>query len=190
MAAALGLAGVTGCGTGSSEKATEEIPVDPYIIAQKPQQWVDWGSYVVVAEVAAEREIEVSYLLPVGEGRQVDLAVDKVLWSHPDAVTPVSAGQTVVLDVSPGWSDGSPVVLDGDTRMEVGDTYLLTVADSYDDGEQGFTPLFGSVSAADEGAVAVAQEQLTGLLPDPARAPRAGEPWDARFMRTRGYERP
>lgn len=190
MAAALGLAGVTGCGTSPSEGPVEEIVVDPYIIAEEPQQWVDWGSYVVVAEVAAEREIEVSYLLPVGEGRQVDLAVDKVLWAHPEAITPVSAGQTVPLDVSPGWSDGSPVVLDGDTRMEVGDTYLLTLADSYDDGQQDLIGLFGSVSEADVGTAATVQKDLSELVADPDRTPLAGEAWDARFMRTRGYERP
>ncbi len=200
-AAVLGLVGVTGCGAGPpaeepeeitpSAEATEEIPINPYIIAQKPQQWVDWGSHVIAAEVVAEREIEPSYYLDADlQGREVDLALEEVLWSHPQAVTPVTVSQTVSLDVSPGWSNDNPAVQEGDTRMDVGDTYLLTLADSYDDGEQDLICLFGSVSEADVGTVATVKKELSELVSDPDRAPMAGEAWDARFMRTRGYERP
>lgn len=114
VVAALGLVMMTGCGTGPSDEVPEEIMADPYLIAEEPQQWVDWGSHVIVAEVTAEREIEVSYLLSNGQqGREVDLAVEQVLWSHPKAVTPVSAGQSVSLEVSPGWISGSPAVDQG-----------------------------------------------------------------------------
>lgn len=199
-AVAVGLVTVAGCGAGSSDEPpqarsgpSDELPeermADVYLVADQPQQWVDWGSHVVGAEISDEREIEVSYLLSNGQqGREVDLAVAQVLWSHPEAVTSVAADQTVTLDVSPGWISGSPVVYEGDTRMEVGDAYLLTLADHYADGEQQLTRLFGSVSQADQSAVAAAEQQLSGMVADPGRAPRTGEAWDARFMRTRGYE--
>lgn len=167
-----------------------EIPVDPYLIATTPQEFVDWGSHVVWGEVVAEREIEPRFpdALGAGEtGREIDLDLWDVPWSHPDAVTGVPRGQVITLEVSPGWIDGQSAVLEGDTRLEIGHVYTLALVDTYDDGEQYLAPLFGSVTESTEPYVI--NELLSGLegvTPDPDRGPRPGEAWDERYVRASG----
>jgi hypothetical protein len=156
--------------------------LDPYLIASTPQELVDWGSHVVFVDVQTEREVEARYPAQ-GQGRELDLRVDQVLWSHPQAVTPVVAGAVVGLEVSPGWSNGDPAVLEGTERLEVGRTYTVTLVDGYHEGEQYLGYLFGSIAPADADDAASLRGQLSTLEPDPERAPRPREEWDARFLR-------
>lgn len=166
-----------------------EVDIDPYLIASGPSEYADWGSHVVYAEAVAEREVEPRYPMALSEGqtaREVDLQIRSVLWSHPDAVTPVEPGETVALEVSPGWVDGQPAVLAGTTRLEVGSTYIVTFVDTYDSGDQYLSYLLGSIERANEDDVAGLREELDSLKPDPSRGPRPEESWDARFIRGGG----
>ncbi|QDO86990.1 hypothetical protein FNH13_00545 [Ornithinimicrobium ciconiae] len=169
-----------------------EVMVDPYLIATTPQEFADWGSHVVWVEVLAEREVEPRYPGSLGAdqtAREVDLYVRDVMWSHPEAITPVSWDEVITLEVSPGWSDGQPAVLESDTRLEVGHEYVLALVDTYDDGEQYLDSLLGSVTEIESPAGDLAYQlyaELENITPDPDRAPRPGEAWDARFMRVTG----
>lgn len=169
-----------------------EVPVDPYLVASTPQEFVDWGSHVVWVEVIAEREVEPRYpaSLTSGQaGREVDLHVRDVMWSHPDAVTAVTWDKLITLEVSPGWSDGQPAVLEHDTRLEVGHVYTLVLVDSYDDaaGEQYLDRLLGSITeVTTPDTINEILLELESVTPDPGRGPRPGEAWDARFVRASG----
>ncbi|MCK0112946.1 hypothetical protein MWU75_12425 [Ornithinimicrobium sp. F0845] len=170
-----------------------EIMADPYLIATTPQDFADWGSHVVWVEVLAEREVEPRHpasLRADQAAREVDLFVRDVLWSHPEAITPVSWDQVITLEVSPGWSDGQPAVLESDTRLEVGHEYTLVLVDAYDDGEQYLDRLLGSVTEVESRTADGAYQlyaDLENITPDPDRAPHPGEAWDARFVRVMGF---
>lgn len=167
------------------DQPVEEVMVDPYVFASSPQEFVDWGSHVVFVQVLAEREVDPRYPMALTEGqvgREVDLVVQQVLWSHPDAVTPVAEDDRVSLEVSPGWVGEHPAVLEGTQRLEVGRTYTLTLVDSYHDGDQYLDYLFGTIQQASAADAATLKEQVSVLSPDPDRGPRPGETWDARYV--------
>ncbi|SDJ51882.1 hypothetical protein [Streptomyces indicus] len=94
--------------------------------------WVTYAEHVVVVKVTAERELPASQEeLAAGEGylpRQVDLAVQKVLWSSEKSTTQVPASFPWLAD---GWSfhgtERTPMVMEGTPRMEVGHTYVMAV---------------------------------------------------------------
>lgn len=166
-----------------------EVMVDPYIIASSASELADWGSHVVYAEVVDEREVKPRFPMALSEdqtAREVDLEIRDVLWSHLDAVTLVERGESVALEVSPGWVDGQPAVLEGTTRLEVGSTYLVTLVDTYDGGDQYLSYLFGSIQRADDQDAADLRDTLAAETPDPDRGPRPQEPWEARFIRGGG----
>ncbi len=161
------------------------IDADLYVYADTAQQQVDWGSHVVVAEVTDEH-VGSSY--PGGVERSLDLWVQSLLWSHPDAIAAVEDGDHIRVDAGIGWrQEGSvlrPVVHAGnEVRLEVGDRYVVALADTVTAGEQGLLALPGSARAVPERWDELS-EQLASLSPDPARAPRPGEALDQRVLRS------
>ena len=107
----------------------------------------------------------------------------ELLWSHPRAVTALREDDIVELEVSPGWVNGQPVVLEGMTRLEVGQQYTMTLIDAYHEGDQYLADLFGTIQPATPADAADLETQLNNLSPDPDRAPVPGETWDARYVR-------
>lgn len=169
--------------TGGDQPLT--VMVDPYFVASTAQDFVDWGSHVVFVEVMAEREMEprIPLLSAEDTAREVDLHVRELLWSHPKAVTALREDDIVELEVSPGWVNGQPVVLEGTTRLEVGQQYTMTLTDAYHEGDQYLADLFGTIQPATPADAADLKTQLNNLSPDPDRAPVPGETWDARYVR-------
>lgn len=162
------------------------IDADLYAYTDTVQHQVDWGSHVVVAEVIDE-QVGSSY--PSGVERSLDLRVQSLLWSHPDAITALEDGDRIRVDAGIGWrQEGSalqPVVHAGnEVRLEVGDRYVVALADTVTAaGEQGLLALPGSARAVPE-RLDELSEQLASLSPDPAIAPRPGEAFDQRVVRS------
>lgn len=190
---------------GSAER-TVQAEAAEYIDTSDPQAWVDWGSYVVLATVTGEVEAPVAPVtgtvedpLEVPSNRDLTLAVESIEWEHPGALQPLEPGQEIQVRFYDGWveQDGETlaVTYTGQTRPEVGNTYLMTVAEGADDSPDGFTVLPGSVQPVQDDTLARAESEFDGqspqqvggaladLKPDPDTAPVAGENLQDRIIR-------
>jgi hypothetical protein len=93
--------------------------------------WVTYGDHLVVVTLTGEQaEPATAEEIAAGEGfipRDVSVHVDKVLWSRPDAPA-APATMDWSLD---GWTfhgdARTPLRLDGEPGMAVGDTYVVPV---------------------------------------------------------------
>ncbi|MEZ7159144.1 hypothetical protein ACBR38_29435 [Streptomyces sp. MAD19A] len=151
--------------------------------------WVTYADQVAVVRPTSDREIPASEEeKEAGEGyigRQATLAVDKVLWSRPDAP---QAPESLSLDVA-GWvfKDGrrQEFAVHDTPRLEPGHTYILALA-RLDDGTWS---ILGSGAALpyDNGIIgngesegttstqqAAAKRQAAAEPADPADAPESG----------------
>lgn len=159
---------------------------------ESPNDVLAWGSYLLKVDVLDESEKNTSSWGPneVQIGRDVTVRVDDVLWAHPDAITKVEHGQNLDVYTFPGYVRSGDVtekaVEEGDLRMELGQEYVIAMADDIDpEGEQSLT-LLGVLPAGADGFLFPSGEQLkyssaetslnAGLAEAPAvSGPRPGE---------------
>jgi hypothetical protein len=139
---------LAGCGDATppstQEAATSQV-IDPEVVVlgegtpivtiESMETIVTWGSHLLRVEAIDESERNSSPLGPGEEmiGRDVTVRVDEVLWSHPEAVSEITPGQHLPVYTFPGYlrTDGDtvPAVEDGQLRMELGEQYVIAMAD-------------------------------------------------------------
>ncbi|WP_157609197.1 hypothetical protein [Serinicoccus marinus] len=130
----------------SGENAAETTAVreagTPIVPAASLGDIARWGSSVLAVSVVGEEARNTSSAGPgeVELGRDLTVRVEQVVWQHPQAVTRVSAGDQLSIYTFPGFVevDGqrSPAAPEGAIRMNVGEEYVVAMADDVTDGAQ------------------------------------------------------
>ncbi|WP_331767751.1 hypothetical protein [Embleya sp. NBC_00896] len=136
-AALIALAGTAACGTHDKQKGpasgtqTEILSGSPLIPATDVVDTVSYADHVLVVTVTAERELPADQEIKRGEGmimREVTLNVDETLWSRPGAA---QAAPRSIKSNAAGWvlrkNERTPFATQGDSRLEVGNTYIMAV---------------------------------------------------------------
>ncbi len=208
-AAALLLAG---CSTSGSESATApdaptlSLQGSTYFNTQDPRTWLQWGSHV--AQITVLKETEVGNTIQPAEGgpedpleapstRELEIEIDDLLWTSPDAVSPVTQSDRLSVTSYDGWAvvDDArvPFVLEDSVRMDVGSSYYVVLLDDVVDGQQILNYLDGTaVPLSDEdGLISKKFNALikSGVKPENGNnRPRPGVPFDDRIAEfvTRG----
>lgn len=150
----------------------------PIVTVEATEDIVAWGSYVLAVEAVAESERHTSPIGP-GEtmiGRDVTVQVREVLWSHPQAVTEVKAGEQLSVYTFPGFLQTNertvPAVEEGQVRMAIGEAYVLVMADdTTTEGDQILTLL--STLEPDDSIVRLPDGTDIGLEAERARLAEA-----------------
>ncbi|MEZ7159143.1 hypothetical protein ACWIFK_01920 [Streptomyces althioticus] len=202
-------------GGGVLPEVTVAPQADDVLPSVTSTDWVTYADQVAVVRPTSDREIPASEEeKEAGEGyigRQATLAVDKVLWSRPDAP---QAPESLSLDVA-GWvfKDGrrQEFAVHDTPRLEPGHTYILALARlddgtwsilgsgaalPYDNGIIGNgesegkdtrTPGKGSGDSVEEQVAGERAQALVTLLrkasPDPAAVPYADLPPEERYAK-------
>lgn len=135
----------------SAESAAETTAVreagTPIVPAESLDDIARWGSSMLAVSVIGEEVRNTSSAGPgeVELGRDLTVRVERIIWQHPQAVTSVSVGDQLSIYTFPGFVevDGqrSPAVPEGATRMDVGEEYVVALADDVVDGAQVLTLL-------------------------------------------------
>jgi hypothetical protein len=134
---------LTGCGDGTpgAERASEGVVLgagDSWRPYETLEDWVTYGQYVVSVTAVSERELPPfdQDMVKLGEydvGRVVTFKVDDVFWSGSGAPElpsslEMSALGWVVKRSPDGKETRTPGALEGTSRMEVGHSYIMPIA--------------------------------------------------------------
>lgn len=171
-----------------------------------PQTWSKWASYVVAVHVDSEEELPLQTITGTTEApivfddvhRDLTVTVEEVVWVHPGALLTLDEGESQVLPFVSGWlvqdDRRVPVKPQESDRMEVGQRYVVVLADTVDDnGAQALGTLRsyrldGTRIASEEApAGLVTTDAIPQLLEEPTDErlfPVPGESLGARIVRT------